>query len=137
MALELDLDTLDRLSYKALSSIEKINDRIIVAHFNGNPKCTVVVVYSPTNVSKKEDNITLLLGDLNAQISGQWSFHPTSNMNGNKLDELMEEHRLWNGSTSFQKIEGKLWTHLSPKNRRSKIDHVMVSRKLGRTQSRM
>ena len=60
MELELDLDTLalDRLSYKALSSIEKINDRIIVAHFNGNPKCTVVVVYSPTNVSKKEDITT-------------------------------------------------------------------------------
>ena len=138
---------LDRLSYKALSSIEKINDRIIVAHFNGNPKCTVVVVYSPTNVSKKEDidnfyealdgvfsaipphNLTLLLGDLNAQISGQWSFHPTSNRNGNKLEELMEEHRLWNGSTSFQKREGKLWTYLSPKNRRSQIDHVLVSRK--------
>ena len=29
-----------------------------MTHFDSNPKCTVVVVYSQTNVSKKEDYTT-------------------------------------------------------------------------------
>ena len=35
---------------KAFLNINKVNNRIIVAHFDGNPKTTVIVTYSPTNV---------------------------------------------------------------------------------------
>ena len=63
-----------------------------MATFNGNPKCTVVVVYSPTNVSDKDDidasynsldalmcdipphYVCLLIGNLNARVKGVEDF---------------------------------------------------------------
>ena len=138
---------LDKSSYKALSSIEKINERIILAHFNGNPKCSVIVVYSPTNVSKVEDidkfyealdsvistipphNVCFLIGDLNAHVKGHWSYHAASNRNGGKLEELSEEHKMWIASTNFQKRRGKLWTYTSPNDELSQIDHIIINKK--------
>jgi len=139
---------LDKNSYKALSSIEKINERILVAQFNGNPRCTIIVVYSPTNTPKNKEkaeefyealdsvlstipphNMCFLIGDLNAQVKGKWSFHATSNSNGERLEDLTEEHRLWNATTSFQKRKGKLWTYTSPKGDHSQIDHILINRK--------
>ena len=139
---------LDKNSYNALSSIEKINERIMVAHFNGNPKCTVIVCYSPTNTLQSKEkveefyealdsvistipphNMCFLIGDLNAKVKGNWSYHSTSNNNGEKLEELKEEHRLWNATTSFQKRRGKIWTYTSPKGEHSQIDHILINKK--------
>ena len=36
---------------KSLNSIEKIQPRMIVAPFNGNPRATIISYYSPTNAS--------------------------------------------------------------------------------------
>ena len=43
---------------KSLNSIEKIQPRMIVATFNGNPCTTIISSYSPTNVSEETELIT-------------------------------------------------------------------------------
>ena len=71
---------------KSLSSIEKIQPRIIVAILNGNPSTTIISYYSPTNVSEETDpiacynelpslvrsipkhNVLVIGGDMNTQI---------------------------------------------------------------------
>ena len=68
----------------ALENIETINTRTMIATFNGNPKCTVISTYRPTNVTSEDTiqeyysdlttlihlvrkrNVLLLRGDMNA-----------------------------------------------------------------------
>ena len=63
-----------------------ISKRILVAEFDGNPKTTIIVFYSPTNCAKEEDigdfytemrkalqevpdhNFLVCLGDANARL---------------------------------------------------------------------
>ena len=40
---------------KSLNSIEKIQPRMMVATFNGDPSATIISCYSPTNVSEETD----------------------------------------------------------------------------------
>ena len=138
---------LSRASYKSLSSIERVSERIMVATFDGNPRTTVVVVYSPTNVSDQENidtfynsldalmstipphNVCLLIGDLNARVKGQWSYHNATNRNGEKLEELVEEKKLWVAGTKFRKKKGKLWTYRGPNGYTSQIDHIIINKK--------
>ena len=42
---------------KSLNSIERIQPRMMVATFNGNPRATIISCYSPTNVSKETELI--------------------------------------------------------------------------------
>ena len=42
---------------KSLNSLEKIQLRMIVATFNGNPSATIITCYSPTNISEENDLI--------------------------------------------------------------------------------
>ena len=68
----------------ALESIENTTERTMIATFNGNPKCTVISTYSPTNVTSEgtvqeyfselttvihqvsKRKVLLLCGDMNA-----------------------------------------------------------------------
>ena len=43
---------------KSLNNIKKIQSRIMVVTFNGNPSTTIISCYSPTNVSEETDLIT-------------------------------------------------------------------------------
>ena len=43
---------------KTLNNIEKIQPRMMVATFNGNPRATIVSCYSPTNVSEENERVT-------------------------------------------------------------------------------
>ena len=43
---------------KSLYSIERIQPRMIVATFNGNPRATIISCYSPTNVSEETELFT-------------------------------------------------------------------------------
>ena len=43
-------------SKKALTEIKPINDRIIMANFNSNPKTTIIIKYSPVEVAKMKRN---------------------------------------------------------------------------------
>ena len=115
---------------KTLNSIERIQPRMMVATFNGNPKATIISCYSPTNVSEETElvtfyeelsslvrsipkhNLLVIGGDMNAQIgknrNNKYSLHNTSNRNGQHLIDFMIENRLTCLNTNFQKREGKL-----------------------------
>ena len=71
---------------KSLNSIERIQPRMMVATFNGNPRATIISCYGPTNVSEETEfvtfydeltslvcsilkhNVLVIGGDMNAQI---------------------------------------------------------------------
>ena len=100
---------------KSLNSIEKIQPRMIVATFNGNPSATKISGYSPINVSEETDliafyneisslvlsipkhNVLVIGGDMNAQIgknvNHKFSLHNSSNRNREQLTDLMLENR--------------------------------------------
>ena len=120
-------------AFKSLNSIERIQPRLMVATFNGNPRATIISCYSPTNVSEEtelvafyseisplvrsipKDNVLVIGGDMNAQIgkngNNKYSLHNTSNRNGQDLTDFMIKNRLTCLNTNFQKREGKLWTY--------------------------
>ena len=87
----------------ALESIETISERTMIATFNGNPKRTVILTYSPANVTSEvatkeyyselttlihqvpKHNVVFLCGDMNAKIgpiSGKHHYHQANNKNG-------------------------------------------------------
>ena len=74
-------------------------------------------------------NMLFIGGDMNAQIAKGFSLHSTSNRNGLLLNELIEQHNLVIGDTSFQKSMGKLWTHRSPKGFLSQIDFCLYQKR--------
>ena len=114
---------------KTLNSIEKIQPRMMVATFNGNPRATIVSCYSPTNVSEENEivtfydelsslvrsipkhNMLVIGGDMNAQIgkneNNKYSLHNTSNRNGQHLTDFMIENRLACLNTNYQKKIGQ------------------------------
>ena len=117
---------------KSLNSIERIQPRMMVATFNGNPRATIICCYSPTNVSEETElitfydelsslvhcipkhNVLVIGGDMNVQIgkngNHKYSLHNSANRNGQHLTDFMIEDRLTCLNTNFQKREGKLWT---------------------------
>ena len=95
---------------KSLNSIERIQPKMMVATFNGNPRATIISYYSPTNVSEETElvafyddlytlvrsipkhNVLVIGGDMNAQIGkngNKYSLHNTSNRNGQHLTDFM------------------------------------------------
>ena len=90
---------------KSLNSIERIQPRMMLATFNGNPRATIISCYSPTNVSEETElvayydelsslvrsipkhNVQVIGGDMNAQTgkdgNNKYSLHYTSNRNDN------------------------------------------------------
>ena len=136
---------------KTLNSIEKIQPRMMVATFNGNPRTTIVSCYSPTNVSEENEivtfydelsslvrsipkhNMLVIGGDMNAQIgkngNNKYSLHNTSNRNGQHLTDFMIENRLACLNTNYQKREGKLWTYTYANNNKAQIDYVLINKK--------
>ena len=119
---------------KSLKSIEKIQPRMLVATFNGNPSATIISCYSPTNVSEETDlivfynelcslvcsipkyNVLIIGGDMNAQIgkyvNHKFSLHNLSNRNEEPLTDFTLENRLTCLNTKFQKREGKTMDQL-------------------------
>ena len=102
---------------KSLNSIEKIQPRMIVATFNGNPSITIIFCDSPINVREETDLITydnelsslvrstlkhnvLIIGrNMNAHISknvnNKFSLHNSSNRNGKHQTDFTLIHRLY------------------------------------------
>ena len=46
---------LNSRAYDKITSVEKINPRIMAIHFEGNPMTTVISCYSPTNVTDEQE----------------------------------------------------------------------------------
>ena len=135
---------------RSLSNVLAHTDRILIANFQGNPAVTVIVNYSPTNVTEEDiveehhdnlrkaidsvpaHNVLLIVGDFNARIGtadAKFPFHKETNRNGQYLLELAMERNLIITNTQYQKREGKLWTYISPGGNRFQLDYILIRRK--------
>ena len=136
---------------KALLKVRSINERILIAEFDGNPKTTVIVVYSPTNCADEAEvekfydalrntindvpahNFLVVMGDYNARLGLEdvpFPYHDETNRNGGFLKELMVECGLLAANTLFQKRPGKLWTHKNKgSGRTTQLDYILVRKK--------
>ena len=77
-------------------------------------------------------NFLVVSGDFNAQIgldNVNFSFHVTTNRNGNKLFDFMEQFQLLATNTIFMKKDSKLWSFQHPSGSLSQIDYVLVRNK--------
>ena len=118
---------------KSLNSIKRIQPRMMVVTFNGNPRVTIVSCYSTTNVSEETEliafyeeisslvrnipkhNVLVIGGDINAQIRkkgnhkySQYSQYNSSNKNGQHLTDFTIENRLTCLNTNLKKKRGKI-----------------------------
>ena len=129
----------------------RIQPRMMVDTFNGNPRATIISCCSPTNVSEETEliafydelsslvrcipkhNVLVIGGDMNSQIgkngNNKYSLQNTSNRNGQHLIDFMIENRLTCLNTNYQKREGKLWTYKYTKNNKALIDYVFINKK--------
>ena len=110
-----------------LLSIETISPRILLLELDGNPKTTLVCVYSPTNSSPLEEiedfyttlrttieqvplhNFLVIAGDLNAKLGSDeasFSFNSKTNRNGEMLIDFIQEFNLFISNTYFMKPKG-------------------------------
>ena len=99
---------------KSLNSIERIQPRMMIATFDGNPRATIISSYSPTNVSEEtkviafcdelsslvrnipKHNLFVSARDMNSQIgkngSNKYSQQNMLNWNGQHLTGFMIEN---------------------------------------------
>ena len=141
------------LSEKAsdnLLGIHSISPRIIVLELEGNPKTTVICVYSPHNSSSESDiedlyttlrttveqvplhNFLVISGDLNAKLGPdnvRFTYNEETNRNGEHLIDFMKEFNLFSSNTSFMKPKGQLWTFEYPKSGRAQLDYLIFRKK--------
>ena len=136
---------------KSLNSIEKITSRILVTTFHGNPEATLISCYSPTNIADEQEvigfyddlsslirsvtkhNVLIVGEELNAQ-TGQsthhkFTYHHTSNRNGEDLEHFLIENGLLCINTRFQKRREKLWTDTYPNGDRAQLHYMMINKK--------
>ena len=133
----------------ALGSVQKWNDRILVAEFNGNPNTTIIVHYSPCEGSPDAEehynnlnsvvssipkhNVLLVVGDFNAHIGKthrQYTYHDTTNKNGQLVIDFAEEADMIITNTNYKKKPGKLWTYISDMSgTRTQVDYILIRNK--------
>ena len=132
-----------------LLGIESISSRIMVSELEGNPKTTVICVYSPHNSSSKEDiedfyttlrstieqvplhNFLVIAGDLNAKLGPsdvKFTYNNKTNRNWEYLIDFMDEFNLFSAN-SFMKPKGQLWTFEYPNGDRSQLDYLIFRKK--------
>ena len=133
-----------------LLDVEPISSRIMVLTLKGNPKTTVICVYSPHNSSSEEDlvdfyttlrstveqvplhNLLIIAGDLNAKLGpadARYTYNTQTNRNGEHLVDFMEEFNLFPSNTNFMKPKGQLWTFEYPNGDRAQLDYLLVRKK--------
>ena len=116
-------------SLKSLNSIEKIQPKMMVAIFNGNPSTTIISCYKSTNGREETDriifynelsslvqsipkhNVLVSGGAMNAQIgknvNHKFSLHNSSSRNEEHLIDFSLENRLTCRNIKFQKRKKK------------------------------
>ena len=139
----------DSHSEKSLAEIKPINNRIMVAVFNGNPNTTVVVNYAPVERSEEAEehykmlsnvinsipkrHVIIECGDFNAHLGRdnfKYAFHEKTNSNGSLLLEHATESDLHITNTLFKKKKSRQWTFISDMNgAKSQIDYILVNKK--------
>ena len=141
------------LSQKVLDNllgITKISPWIIVLELEGNPKTTVICVYSPHNSSYESDvedfyttlrstvaevplhNFLVISGHLNAKLGPEnvkFTYNTETNRNVEHLIDFMKEFNLFSSNTSFMKPKGQLWTFEYPNGGRAQLDYLIFRKK--------
>ncbi|XP_072049998.1 uncharacterized protein [Amphiura filiformis] len=141
---------LSNFARKVLVSVCYISPRILKVTLNGNPQTTIIVTYSPTNVADEDDvtdfynqltkatrevpahNFLIVIGDFNARVGqdiAKFSYHKTTNRNGELMLDYTLENNLVVTNTTFQKRATKLWTCELPSGYRAQLDYVLVRKK--------
>ena len=111
-----------------LAEIMTYTDRILVAHFNGNPRTTIIVHYAPCKGSDESEehysnlatastvipkhNIVIVMRDFNAHLGAHdatYTFHSITNINGKFMIDYLQETNLMIDNTSFRKKKEKLY----------------------------
>ena len=140
---------IDRNAENHLAQIKPITNRILVAHFTGNPALTIIIHYSP--VEGNEDatmhyellaaavkevpkhNLLIVMGDFNAHLDksvAKFVFRDKINKNGRLVKNFIQESGLFVANASFQKKPGKLWTFISDMSgAKTQVDFIMVNKK--------
>ena len=133
----------------ALSEVKPWNERIIIAHFNGNPGSTIIVHYAPIEGSMDADehynnlasavhdipkhNLLMVVGDFNAHLGkevGKYTYHDKTNSNGELKKDFLQETGLIVTNAKFQKKQGKLWTFMSNMSgTKTQVDFILVNKK--------
>ena len=130
---------------KVLCDISRISERVLKATFAGNPETTIIVAYSPINVSKNTKqteaffnhlrqaidstpphNCLMILGDFNAKISAahlKFAHEKKTNQNGQCLLHLVNEKSLLITNTSFEKG----WESDGPLKTQEKIEISFIT----------
>ena len=141
-------------AYDAISYIKSYGSRILTISFNGDPRLTVITVYSPTEAATDENaeefhntlrqaisdvpahHLLLVVGDMNARLGRTndkdtgWYYHDRTNRNGGLLRDTMLECNLEASNHRFQKKKGKLWTFLSDGTlSKGLIDYILIRKK--------
>ena len=133
-----------------LISVDRISDRVMKASFIGNPALTVLVAYAPTETAEDDmktsfyrqlrsaienvsaHNFLAILGDFNARFGPEdvpHTYNSSTNDNGLRLLEVLEDYQLQAANTQFCKRRGKLWTWRSPYDTYHQIDYILVRTK--------
>ena len=145
-------------AYKAISLIKPYGKRILLVSFNGNPRLTILSVYSPTEAATNEvaeefhhdlrgaindvpaHHLLMVLGDLNAHLAtvdsddSRWYYHQRTNRNGELLRDTLLECSLEATNHRFQKKKSKQFTFLSEgTHSKSLVDYVLVRNKWKRS----
>ncbi|XP_063694379.1 uncharacterized protein LOC134826046 [Bolinopsis microptera] len=70
-------------------------------------------------------------GDFNAKLSNSYGFtyHMSTNDNGERLLDLVDQHQLIVANRCFQKPANKIWTYEDPKRAKHQIDFVLWRKK--------
>eukprot|EP00116_Pleurobrachia_bachei_P001743 sb/3462005/ len=140
-----------RRAYESISSITPYGSRLIKVSFSGNPRLTVIVVYSPTEASTPEEaedfynnlrdlisstpphDLLLVLGDFNAKLGPEipgFTYNSRTNRNGSLFLDTLEECDLEATNLRFMRKKEKRWTFLSEgTHHKALLDYVLVRKK--------
>ena len=142
---------INKTSFNYLVNLTLLSKRIMIVNCNVNPQISIIIYYSPTNVSDPMEienfyyilnsstkqipkhNVLIISGDFNAHLGIQdgfiFSLHEVSNRNGIFLKYYILEKYLRCLNTYYQKRKGQLWTHKSPNGNKVHLDYIMINRK--------
>ncbi|CAM4934583.1 unnamed protein product [Rotaria socialis] len=141
------------------NSSEKVSNRIMMVHFNGNPATTIIIAYAPTEdksdiekdtfyndlqqctLDVPPHNVLILADDLNARIGtdshttnprtiGKYTYHQLTDDNGNRLINYCETCNMRSTQTRFPHPKSRSWTWLHPNGKsKAQIDHILINGK--------
>ena len=77
-------------------------------------------------------NILAICGDFNAKLGSenvQYSFHKSTNRNGEHLFDFIQSFNLIAANCHFQKPKRKLWTLKYPNKAKAQLDYILIRRK--------